>query len=112
MFMNIKYFIHNNNQTNKISINHKRMCSSKTEGESEEEIKPVTEQIKCWWPSFMQPNLSRRQRPLRATEGWLSLSLSLFLSLSLYSQRFLSPKPDSLSCSAMPEPHEYGHHTW
>nr|POF08215.1 hypothetical protein CFP56_65793 [Quercus suber] len=80
------------------------MCSSKTEGESEEEIKPAAKQIECWWPSFMQPNLSRSQGPLQATR-WLSLSLSL------YSRRFLSPKPDSLSSSAMPEPHEYGHHT-
>ena len=32
-------------------------------------------------------------------------------SLSLYSHRFLSPKPDSLSSLAMPKPHEYGHHT-
>ena len=29
--------------------------------ESEEEIKPAAEQIECWWPSFMQPNLSHRQ---------------------------------------------------
>ena len=27
--------------------------------ESEEEIKLAAEQIECWWPSFMQPNLSR-----------------------------------------------------
>ena len=101
--MNIKYFSHSNNQTNKISMNHKLMCSLETEGESEEEIKPTAEQIECWWPSFMQPKLSCRQRPLRATEGWLSLSL--------YSCRFLSPKPDSLSSLAMPKPHEYGHHT-
>ncbi|KAL4642483.1 hypothetical protein ACB092_02G021600 [Castanea dentata] len=33
------------------------------EGESEEEIKLAAEQIECWWPSFMQPNLSRCQRP-------------------------------------------------
>ena len=32
-------------------------------------------------------------------------------SLSLYSHRYLSPKPDSLSSLAMPEPHEYSHHT-
>ena len=43
--------------------------------ESEEEIKPAAEQIECWWPSFMQPNLSRRHRPPQATEGWLSISL-------------------------------------
>ena len=46
--MNIKYFSHSNNQTNKISMNHKLMCSSGTEGESEEEIKPTAEQIECW----------------------------------------------------------------
>ena len=31
--MNFKYFSHSNSQTNKISINHKLMCSSETEGE-------------------------------------------------------------------------------
>ena len=69
-------FSHSNNQTNKISINHKLMCSLETEGESEEEIKPAAEQIECWWPSFMQPNLSRRQQPPQATEGWLSLFMA------------------------------------
>ena len=64
--------------------------------ESEEEIKPAAEQIECWWPSFMQPNLSRRHRPPRATEGWLSISLILQVSLS---------------SSAMSEPQVYDHRT-
>ena len=62
-------------------MNHKLMCSLETEGESEKEIKPTAEQIECWWPSFMQPKHSCRQRPLRATEGWLSLSILAGFSL-------------------------------
>ena len=81
--MNFKYFSHSNNQTNKISINHKQMCSSETKGENKEEIKLAAKQIEWWWPSFMQPNLSSCQRPPQATEGWISLSnLASFSLLS------------------------------
>ena len=88
-FVNINYFSHINNQTNKISINHKPMCSSKREGDSDEEIKLVTKQIE-WWPSFTQPNFSCRQWPPRAIVVWLSLSLSLSLSLTHTSFSLLS----------------------
>ena len=101
--MNIKYFSHSNNQTNKISINHKLMCSSETQGER---MKRRLSQRRSRSSGGVQVSCS--QTSASANDHCKPQKVG---SLSLYSRRFLSPKPDSLSSLAMPEPQEYGHHT-
>ena len=90
--------LHTQQQSNQQNINKPQIdVFIRDRGrESEEEIKPAAKQIECWWPSFMQPNLSCRHRPPRATEAWLSICLISQVSLS---------------SSATPEPQEYGHRT-
>ena len=102
--MNIKNFSHSNNQTNKISINHKLMCHQR----QRERVKRRLSQQ--WSKSSVGGQASCSQTSAAANDHYEPQKDGP-LSLSLYYCRFLSPKPDSLLSSAMPEPHEYGHHT-